>query len=88
LNLFFNCPVLATYPTHLILVHVIVMILLGEVPHYAISSFLLLPLSLDQTFSSPCSQTNSVSTKMAVFWVVAMSSSPWWWRQQGPLKRW
>jgi hypothetical protein len=45
----------------------------------------------------------AVSTKMAVFWVVApcslvevyhrfrgscCHSSPWWWRQQGPLKRW
>jgi hypothetical protein len=41
----------------------------------------------------------AVGTKMAVFWVVApcslveihqrfRDSSPWWWRQQGPLKWW
>jgi hypothetical protein len=35
----------------------------------------------------------AMSTKMAVFWVVAPCPSsgrwsPWWWRQQGPLKRW
>jgi hypothetical protein len=27
----------------------------------------------------------AVSMMIAVFWVVA---PPWWWRQQGPLKRW
>jgi hypothetical protein len=34
------------------------------------------------------SHRNGMSLKMAAFWVVAIHSSPWWWRQYRPLKRW
>jgi hypothetical protein len=72
-------PIRATYPAHLILLHLIILIILGQV-----MKLLNVPLSptschfISLQSSIPCSQTPSVYVRFEVFTAVTMKNDLFW----------